>query len=164
MHQADGNYIYLPDGKRIGGDFMHPHPRDPGVLFFSKHVGKTDVKGPEHPCLGIYVHGTLLQIVEGPDIIQSRDMVPVLVRKQDRMQPGGTRPEHLLPEIGARIDDHHFLPLFHKYGGTQAFITFIRRHADCTTAPDHRDTLGSTGTQKSNFQTPWNCITLFTKL
>ena len=47
--------------------------------------------------------------VEGPDIIQSGHMIPVLMGIENRIQPVYPGPKHLLPEIRSGINHQYKL-------------------------------------------------------
>ena len=45
-------------------------------------------------------------VVEGAYVVEAHDVVRVVVRVEDRVQPAQIGAQRLLSEVGARVDDH----------------------------------------------------------
>lgn len=89
--------------------------------------------------------------IEGPDVVQSPDMVLVLVRQQNGVEMPHARAEHLVTEIGSGVDDDAHAPRFDHRRGAQAVVARIRRRADLTAAADDGHALRRSGSQKGEF-------------
>jgi len=75
--------------------------------------------------------------IEGPHVVQTADMVLVFVRKQDAVEVAHPRAEHLVAEIGSRVDHQpHTVRLDHGRG-PQTVIAPVGRRADPAAASDH---------------------------
>jgi hypothetical protein len=62
-------------------------------------------------CVEVHIHLAVLHIVERPYIIQSSNMVAMGVRDEDGIQAAHIFAQHLLPEIGAYVEQD--IPALH---------------------------------------------------
>ena len=64
---------------------------------------------------------------QGPDIVESHDVVGVRVGVDDRVEAAHAGAQRLLAEIGRGVDEHHAPAIFHQNGRTGAAIVRIGR-------------------------------------
>src|SRR5438270_11597542 len=64
---------------------------------------------------------------QGPDIVESHDVVGVGVRIDDRIEAAHTGAQRLLAEVGSGVNEHHAPAIFHQNGRTGAAIVRIGR-------------------------------------
>lgn len=152
MQHSDRNDLHRTNNKRLGGNRMCDYLGNARIFLLCKYVGETVIQGSQDPFFGKDIHGTVLNEIERPDIVQSGCMIPVLVGKQDRIQPGYTGSKHLLPEIRPGVYDHHLVILFHQDGGAQSLVLCILRQTTSAPATDNGYTLRGASSQKSNSQ------------
>ena len=91
----------------------------------------------------IYIkrHGLLLPENEGAQIIQSTDMVLVLVRNEHRIKFGNVLAQHLLSEVGTGIHGHRHRAGLNQNGGAKALVARVLGLAHGTGATDDRNAL-----------------------
>ena len=97
-------------------------------------------------------HVRVLLEIESADVIESGNVVLVTVREQDGIQPLYSFPEHLLTEVGTRIDHEAFAINVEVNRASKPLVTVIHRPAHFTFAPDDGHTLGRAGAKKCDFQ------------
>lgn len=110
------NPIYL---KWLVFDRVEIDPRNTRVPELRKHIGKFPPDRRLNPFFGIDIHWFPVYEIECPDIIHSGNMIFMLVGEQDGIQLLHPCPQHLLPEIRARIDDYGLVIHFNKDGTAQ---------------------------------------------
>ena len=133
---------------------MQDHVGYTGILVLCKHIGERDTDRLQHTLLTKEIHRALLQKIKRPDIIQSGDMVPVLVCINDSIQTGDLLPQHLLPEIGPGIDHNGGCVILNQDRRPQPVVMGIIRPARVASTSDHRHPLRRSCTKKSYSQIP----------
>ena len=88
----------------------------------------------------------------GPDIIKSGGMVAVLVGEEDGIKPVHRIGKHLLPEIGAAVDDDIGVLILHQHRHPKAFVFRIGTQAHRMGAPYYWDSLRGSGAEKADGQ------------
>lgn len=102
--------------------------------------------------LGVYRHGVARAEIERPDIVEPDDVVVVFVREQNGIEVPGAGAEHLLPEIGACVDQDVRVAVRQQGGSAQAGVVRVVRSTHAAVASDNWNTLGSTGAEQCEFQ------------
>ena len=149
VHAADRYDAHTLDLERIRIDGMQVDFRNAGIFGFGERVTELPADAFLHVLFGIDVHRLSGRVVEGPHIVYSRDVILVVVSEQDSVQFPHAFAEHLLPEIGAAVDEQTDSVPLDQHGGTQTFVAGIRRSAGIAVAGNHRHALRSPGAQKS---------------
>src|SRR6185503_5960905 len=116
-----------------------------GIFKFGKYVMKLAFQSFLHPLIGVYVNWSLLFVVKGADIVHPRDMVLVLVGKNNGIQPLNLFTQHLVSEVRARIDHDHRSLIFKHHRGPQTLVARVRRSANFASAGDYRYALRGSG-------------------
>src|SRR5438045_3387589 len=81
-------------------------------------------------------NGRLLAEVEGTHIVEPHDMVGMLVRKQDRVQPIDLGAQRLRAEVRGSVDQDVPAAVADQDGWAQAVVARVVRGADVTMAAD----------------------------
>lgn len=81
------------------------------------------------PFFGIELHRSAGSVVECPHVVQSADMVLMLVGQQNSVESFHARPQHLLPEIRARVDQDRFAARLDQGRRSQPLVPLVRRQA-----------------------------------
>ena len=156
MVARHGHDLHIPDPERpCGVDFMQFDLRHAAVFVLRKGVVEILAHALQRPRSGVDVDlvdgRRVIDEIEGPDVVQSPDMVLVLVRQQNGVEMPHARAEHLVTEIGSGVDDDAHAPRFDHRRGAQAVVARIRRRADLTAAADDGHALRRSGSQKGEF-------------
>ena len=146
----DGNdpYVVDPEGRLV--NFVQLHLRYPRIPVPGKHIVKDTPDGFLHPVLGINVGGPLLEPVIRPYVIESEYMVDMLVGQQNGPEVVNPVRQHLLPEIGPRIN-HDVRIVDGDEGSTShSPVAPIGRRTDFTMAAYQGNALRGAGAGKGH--------------
>lgn len=89
--------------------------------------------------------------IAGLDDVRACYMILVRVGEQHRIQLPGSKPKHLLPEIGTRIDNDLQVVNFHPNGSPESLIPEIQRCTHLAPTTYNRYPLGGSGAQECYF-------------
>ena len=106
-------------------DRVEPELRYPRIFVRGEGVGKRVGHRPACLRIGINVHILMLGEVEGAYVVHAGGMVHMLMGEQDKIQMFYPFTEHLLPEIGAGVDDKPLARIFHQHGTPQPFVVRV---------------------------------------
>ncbi len=93
----------------------------------------------------------IIDEVEGPHIIQTADMVLMLVGQQNGIKMPHATAQHLVTEIGPRVDHQSHAPRLDHGRSPQPPVPRIIGGTDLAPAPDDGHPLRSSGSQKGEF-------------
>ena len=93
----------------------------------------------------------ILQCAETPDIIESEDMVRMGMGQKDRIHAGDPEGQHLVAEIGRRIEDQ-MLPFHHHIqAAAPPRVFYIGGGADRARTPGLGDAVRGSGSKEGGF-------------
>ena len=99
--------------------------RGPGVpVLVRKNIIEAPLQGGYHPGMGIDGDVPLAE-EKRADIVYPGRMVRMFVGKKDGVQTRNRVAQHLLPEVGAAIDDHRGIVPLNQYGYAQSGIARV---------------------------------------
>ena len=120
----------LSDGERlVGANRMQVDFRNAGVGMLRERIVEVLPYPLLDPFLGIELHRSAGSVVECPHVVQSADMVLMLVGQQNSVESFHARPQHLLPEIRARVDQDRFAARLDQGRRSQPLVPLVRRQA-----------------------------------
>jgi hypothetical protein len=99
----------------------------------------------------VYGDGVIATPAKGANLVESNNVVDVIVRVEDVIDDGEFLPQRLLAEIGAGVDEKADFISLQMDGRTGAAITRIGRKAHRTVAADDGDAHRGAGAEKSKF-------------
>ena len=141
MITPDGDKVCPVNTEKLVRYIMQFHLRNPGVFPRCKNIVKDSPDGHMDPVFRIYIRWLFLKPVESPDVIKSENMIHVFMGEEDRPQPLNFMGEHLLPEIGTRVDQE-IAPIYGEQGrGSQPFVPCVGGSAYRTLTADQRNPL-----------------------
>src|SRR4029079_4632613 len=85
--------------------------------------------------------------LEQPQIIETKDVVGVLVRETPRVNNADALPQQLLPQIGWRIDEQIALRQTNQRRAARALIARVATDANVTGATDRRHADARSGSE-----------------
>jgi len=115
-----------------------------------KNVGKLALQLGQHPRLAVHGHVLLLPEIKGPDVVEPRRVVLVLVGEKQRVEVRNAGAQHLLPEVRARVDDEAAARHGHVHRHAQPVVAVVERAAHRAGAPYHRHPRGRARAEESN--------------
>ncbi len=98
-----------------------------------------------HPLERKNINRLLLFEINGPDVIQTGQMVFVFMGDKNRIHTGDVVSQKLHPQIRTRINKNICVVHLHKGGGSETLVARIRRMADRTGASHHGHALRCSG-------------------
>ncbi len=90
----------------ILGNGFYLELRSTGIRIFSESIGKPLLHLLDDGIRCIQLHPFVLHKDIGPNIVQSNDMVVVLVGEHNSIEAFDACPQHLLPEVGPDVNDY----------------------------------------------------------
>ena len=145
MHHLDGYKMYTANIKRFQVNGMHIYLRDARVFKFGEDVGKLTFQRFLHTGSGVNINSGLLLVIERAYIVQPGNVVFMFMSEHDGIQVFYMLAQHLVPEIGARINHHHFIFGLNHNRGAQPFIVRVIRGAYLAVAGNNRYALRCSG-------------------
>ena len=155
VHDLYGNHRNTGSLEREVLDHIFPYTGGTGIFIISgKDVVEAPPQGIHNPVMRIYGNVSLPEKI-GADIVQADRMITVFMGKKNGIYPPDVIVEHLLPKIGSTVDYQYLFVHLYQGGYPKPFILKIRAEANGVITSDHWNSLRSTGTQKSDFQSDY---------
>src|ERR1035437_10072172 len=101
MHHLYRNKPGGTDGEGSIIDSQQIDLRNSRIFNFIKNIGKLPSDSRLHPMCCININFLLHNVIKGPDIIKTSNMILVFMGKNNRIQTFYRSEEHLIPEIRA---------------------------------------------------------------
>ena len=137
-------------GRVVALDGVQHHAGHAGILVLGKNVGKLLLQLAQHARLGKNGHVRFLPEVEGPNVVQPGGVVLVLVGEKQGVEVRDAGAQHLLPEIGARIN-YEAAPAHRQVNGhPQAVVAVVERAAHLAGAANHGHARRGARAEESN--------------
>ena len=156
MVARHGHDLHIADTERpCGVDFVQFDLRHAAVFVLREGIVEILAHALQRPRGGPdmdLVDGRrVIDEIESPHVVQTADMVLVLVSQQNGVEMPHARAEHLVAEIGSGVDDDAHAPRLDHRRGAQTVVAPVRRRAYLAAAADDGYALRSTGSQKGEF-------------
>lgn len=135
----------ISDKKRGIGDQVDIQLRNARVFYLIKGVMEFTFKCFINLLGGIDFDRFTMNVIIGPYIIHAGNMVLVFMCEEQSIQTVNFMLQHLLSEIGTRIDNHASGTIFDKNGSPETLISGIAALAYRAGTGNNRNPLGSTG-------------------
>lgn len=152
VKKRNGENLYSVDAEKLVIQEMN---RKPGNAVHAARPGKGISKYPPDVVHGFFrsVQGNapFVQDIKTAQVIQSQDVIHMMVGKNDRIQAGDPGTQHLLPVIHGGVDQDIHFPGADKRGGSQPVIAGIRRKAHPAVTSYHRNPHGGSAAQNFHF-------------
>ena len=106
MHPYQFSSVIGNDSERGVSYQVYAPLRGSGILGIRERITEHDFQGIQDLFLTIDVDGLAVDVVEGPDVIQSAGMVHVVVGQQDGIDMGDVLAQHLGAEIRTGVHEY----------------------------------------------------------
>src|SRR5690606_38237935 len=139
-HRKD--FDLVEDCKLFVLNFVDMDLRDARITLVGKHVVKFLFQCVQNLTTGVHRNVCLLFEVKSTNIIEPCKMILMFMGRENGSEVTNVFPQHLLPEIRARIDHQFFTFYFYQNRGTQPFVFMVGGMAYITLTGDYRHALG----------------------
>jgi hypothetical protein len=130
----------------------------PGYWWSGKNVGELPFELFEHGGAAVHGHGLALEEVIRPDVVHAGRVVLVFVRKQEGVQRLDPFAQHLLPEVGSRVDHEAFVADLQVHRNAQPLVAEVQRTAHLAFAGNDGNALRRAGAEKGNNHAGWDLV------
>lgn len=141
MQHVDGDNLHAIDGKRVVLDGFQSQHGHAGIFVFGKGVIKVFLDNADGSGQTVNVYGLVVEEVDGSHIVDAAYMVGVLVGEQNGVDVRDFVGQQLLPQVGTGINEQFHSVHFHKGGGAQPMVPWIRGIAHVAGASHNGDAL-----------------------
>ena len=135
--------LHTADRELVAADGMQLEGRRTGIGMLLKGVVEVLADDVQHARHRIDVHGPLLPEIDGPDVVQTRQVVLVLVGDENGIHSGDILAQELLPQVRTGIDEQIHPIHLHESRSTQPVVTRVGGTAHLALASHHGNALRS---------------------
>lgn len=126
VHDRKRQDAHAANGEGKAADFVQLQARKPEVILPGEYVFEVTLQLSEYVDGGVRGHIHFLYEVEGPDVVQPGRMIAVCVRKKNGVQVRNTFTQHLLPKVGAGVNDDAFVSDLQICRRAQALVAIVQ--------------------------------------
>src|SRR5260370_9847966 len=164
--KAKSQYRQIDVKRTVGTQSFHPKLQgavedvgqqlgDSGVgIRAIKDIGENAADGVHATRIRVNVNGLALPKIEGANVVQTEDMVGVLVREHHRVQPLDSFAQSLGTEVGRGVNNHSASVEFEHKRCSRPVVVRVDGPADPTMTAQHRNAGGCSGPQEAQSHLP----------
>lgn len=125
------------DGERCVVDFDQVQLRDSGIAHGFEGVAELALQLGEGVRVAVHGHVVALHEIVCPHVVEAGGVVFMSVGKEDGIQSGHPFAQHLLSEVGTRVDHHAGAVEVEVDGGAKSLVAVVQGTADFAGASDN---------------------------